>query len=227
MKVDVLTLFPEFLDSFFDWSMIKKARKVGVLKVKAHNLRDWGIDKRGTVDDTAYGGGPGMILRIEPVYNALRKLKKKNSQVIFLSPKGKIFNQKKASNLSKEKHLVLLCGHYEGIDERIRKHLIDKEISIGNYVLSGGELPALVLIDAISRLLPGVLEKEGASEIESFSPAMKKWANRKEAAGKILEFPHYTRPENFMDWKVPKVLLSGNHQEIARWRASKVKIKND
>ncbi|MBL7078621.1 tRNA (guanosine(37)-N1)-methyltransferase TrmD [Candidatus Shapirobacteria bacterium] len=232
MKIDILTLFPDFLTSFLEWSMIKKAREIKALDLKVHNLRDWGIDERGTVDDTPYGGGPGMILRIEPVYKALLALNPKpqtlNSKTIFLSPRGKVLNQKKAGQLSKKEHLILLCGHYEGIDERIRRHLIDEEISIGNYVLSGGELPAMTLVDAVSRLLPGVLEKEGASEIESFSPGLKKLLNDKYKMLNeqlLLEYPHYTRPPKFKGWKVPPVLLSGNHGKIKEWRAKKVKIK--
>jgi len=228
MKIDILTLFPEFLTSFLEWSMIKKAREIKALDLKIHNLRDWGIDKRGTTDDTPYGGGPGMILRIEPVFNALKELRKKNSLVIFLSPKGKILSQKRVNSLSKTEHLILLCGHYEGIDERIRQYLVDEEISVGNYVLSGGELPAMTLVDAISRLLPGVLEKKGASEIESFSPGLKKLLNDKcEMLNEqlLLEFPHYTRPAIFKGWKVPEIILSGNHQKIATWRAKKIKVK--
>jgi len=206
MKIDILTLFPEFLESFLEWSMIKKARSVKALDLKIHNLRNWGIDERGT-------------------YKALKKLKKKDSWVIFLSPKGNTLTQNITSKLSKAKHLILLCGHYEGIDERIRENLIDEEISIGDYVLSGGELPALVLVDSLSRLLPGVLEKKGASEIESFSPGLKKYAGKKKPASKLIEYPHYTRPENFKGWKVPEILLSGNHQKIKGWRAKKTKVK--
>ena len=227
MKIDILTLFPEFLSSFLEWSMIKKAREIKALDLKIHNLRDWGIDQRGTTDDTPYGGGPGMILRVEPVYKALLALNPKpqtlNSKTIFLSPKGKVLTQSKSTKLSKEKHLILLCGHYEGIDERIRENLIDEEISIGTYVLSGGELPALVLVDSLSRLLPGVLEKKGASEIESFSPGLKKFTGQKKPASKLIEYPHYTRPENFKGWKVPEILLSGNHGKIKEWRAKKVR----
>ncbi len=205
--------------------MIKKAQEIKALDLKIHNLRDWGIDERGTTDDTSYGGGPGMILRVEPVYNALKKLKKKGSKVIFLSPKGKALTQSKSTKLVKQKHLILLCGHYEGIDERIRENLIDEEISIGDYVLSGGELPAMVLVDSLSRLLPNVLEKEGASEIESFSKGLKKYSGKKEPASKLVEYPHYTRPENFKGWKVPEILLSGNHGKIKEWRANNVRTR--
>lgn len=214
--------------------MIKKAREIGALVAKAHNLRKWAIDKRGTVDGHPYGGGPGMILRIEPIYHALGELTKnklgpKNKRkIILLSPKGKTFNQKTARKLAKMNHLILICGHYEGVDERVRKYLIDEDISIGNYVLSGGELPAMVVVDAVSRLLPKVLEKEGAAEIESFSPGLKKMLKTgghqlRVTSQQLIEFPQYTRPPTFKGWKVPKVLLSGNHQEIARWRREKIK----
>jgi len=223
IKIDIITLFPELFNPFLEWSMIKKAREIKALEMKVHNLRDWAIDQRGTVDDHPYGGGPGMILRIEPVFNAVKDLKKENSRVVLLSPKGETFNQKKARELSNKRHLILICGHYEGVDQRIREHLIDQDISIGDYVLSGGELPAMVVTDAVSRLLPGVLKKESASEIESFSPALKRIKNSKEDS--LLEFPQYTRPPEFKNWKVPEILLSGNHQEIARWRRERIRKK--
>lgn len=242
LKIDIVTLFPELFTPFLEWSMIKKAREIKVLKLNIHNLRKWAIDKRGTVDDHPYGGGPGMILRPEPIFNALQALKSaksktttQNSKVILLSPKGKTFNQKLARRLSRLKHLILICGHYEGVDERVRKYMIDEEISIGDYVLSGGELPAMVVVDAVSRLLPGVLRKEGATEIESFSPGLVKLLkqhkpktklNYKLQTAQLLEFPQYTRPPAFRGWRVPKVLLSGNHQEIAKWRANQIKLKN-
>jgi tRNA (guanine37-N1)-methyltransferase len=259
MKIDIVTLFPELFAPFLEWSMIKKARELKALDLKVHDLRKWAIDERGTVDDHPYGGGPGMILRPEPIYNALRVLSSKfqtpnskqapnsndqnsklskEEKIILLSPKGKTFNQKMAQKLAKLNHLILICGHYEGVDERVRKYMIDEEISIGNYVLSGGELPAMVVTDAVSRLLPGVLEKEGAAEIESFSPGLGKLIRQfgdnqtdiKHQASSIkplLEFPHYTRPPIFKGWKVPKILLSGNHQEIAKWRAKKIKTKQN
>jgi len=268
MKIDIITLFPELFTPFFEWSMIKKAREIKALEIEAHNLRNWGIDKRGTVDDRPYGGGAGMILRIEPIYNALRALNSKSKtlnskqirnpksqrikqKIILLSAKGKTFDQKTARKLAGMDHLILVCGHYEGVDERVRKYLIDEDISIGNYVLSGGEIPAMVVVDAVSRLLPRVLEKEGAAEIESFSPGLEEMLRRTghrparlnaklgrynlpkcEAFGgslatdhQLIEFPQYTRPPIFKGWKVPKVLLSGNHQKIAEWRARKIKTK--
>ncbi|MGB6839039.1 MAG: tRNA (guanosine(37)-N1)-methyltransferase TrmD, partial [Microgenomates group bacterium] len=174
-----------------------------------HDLRKWGLEKRKTVDDRPYGGGVGMVLIVEPIYNALEELKTDKAKVILLSPQGKTFNQKSAERLAKSKHLILVAGHYEGFDERIREHLIDEEISIGDYVLTGGELPAMILTDAIVRLIPDVLEKEEATQFESFT---------KEG---LLEYPQYTKPADFKGWKVPKILLSGNHQEIEKWRKKK------
>ncbi len=246
MKIDIITLFPELFAPFLEWSMIKKARPIGAVEINTHSLRKWAIDERGTVDDHPYGGGPGMILRIEPIFNALEEIestpgepkhtpgvsvKDLNSKTILLSPKGKTFDQKMARELAKLDQITLICGHYEGVDERIRKHLVDQEISIGNYVLSGGEIPAMAVVDAIARLLPNVLEKEGASEIESFSPGLRKLIKKENNKFEILndqmllEFPQYTRPEAFKGWKVPKVLLSGNHGKINLWRAKKVKTK--
>lgn len=248
MKIDVLTLFPELFVPFLEWSMIKKARETDAIEIHIHNLRKWGIDKRGTVDDRPYGGGAGMILRIEPIFNALCALKLKGqnsnvkskskisnrkSKIILLSPRGNQLDQKMAGRLAKLDRITLICGHYEGVDERA-KHLIDEEISIGNYVLSGGEIPAMVIVDAVSRLLPKVLEKEGASEIESFSPGLNKMLKSynpqlvtRNSLTSFTEFPHYTRPPIFNGWKVPKVLLSGNHKEISRWRAKKIKLKKN
>ncbi len=233
MKIDIITLFPGLFAPFREWSMIKKAQKQGVLELRIHNLRKWAIDKRGTVDDHPYGGGPGMLLRIEPIYHALQALKtisprqkrrKMGAKVILLSAKGETFNQKMARQLANNKQVILICGHYEGVDERVRKYLIDADVSIGNYVLSGGELAAMVVTDAISRLLPGVLNKAGAHEIESFSPGLKKPRLSPE---QLLEFPQYTRPPIFKHWSVPKVLRSGNHQAIQKWREKQIKIKND
>jgi len=228
MKVDIITLFPELFASFLEWSMIKKAREIKALNIKIHNLRRWGIDKRGSVDDHPYGRGDGMILRPEPIFSAIKALKKskvksQKSKVILTDPRGKLFTQKKANLMAKIDHMILICGHYEGVDERIRQHLVDEEISIGNYVLSGGELPAMVIVDSISRLLSGVLKKEGASQIESFSPGLSKMTGLK---SKILtEFPQYTRPPDFIGWKVPEVLVSGNHKEILRWQVKNISSK--
>ena len=225
MIIDIITLFPSMFRGPFDESIIKRAQKKGLVKIKIHNLRDWAIDKRGTVDDRPFGGGPGMVLRPEPIFNAVedivgvdpcvnpdkrRTRRSAPTTIILLTPQGKSFNQKLAQELSQRQHLILICGHYEGVDERVRQHLVDEEISIGDYVLTGGELPAMVLTDAVVRLIPGVLEKPEATETESFSTFNSQLST--------LEFPQYTRPENFRGLKVPKILLSGNHQEIAKWR---------
>lgn len=209
MKIDIITLFPEMFKGPFSESIVKKAQEKGLLKIKIHNLRKWTKDKHKTVDDHSFGGGVGMVLMIEPIYKAIKELKKKESKVILLTPQGKVFKQKKAEKLSKEKHLIFICGHYEGVDERIREKLVDEEISIGDYVLTGGELPAMVVIDSITRLIPGVLSKKEASQIESFS------------FKGLLEYPQYTRPSNFKGWKVPEILLSGNHKKINKWRDQK------
>jgi len=221
MRIDILTIFPSMFKGPFEESIIKRACDKGLVEIKIHNLRKWAADKRGTVDDRPYGGGTGMILMIEPIYRALNELKTKNSKlktkVILLDPRGKVFNQKIAQKLSREKHLIFVCGHYEGVDERVKEHLVDEVISIGDYILTGGELPAMVITDAIVRLLPGVLEKPEATKFESFSDLK----IGKLKIGNLLEYPQYTRPENFLGWKAPKILLSGNHQKIAEWRRKK------
>lgn len=208
MKIDILTLFPQMFKGPFDESIIKRAQEKALVEIKIHNLRDWATDERGTVDDRPFGGGPGMVIKPQPVFDAVEalklKVKSQKLKVVLLTPQGKPLNQKTAKRLSELDHIVLICGHYEGVDERVREHLVDEEISIGDYVLTGGELPAMVATDAIVRLIPNVLEKEEATKSESFST--------------LLEHPQYTRPENFKDWKVPEVLLSGNHQEIKKWR---------
>jgi len=208
MKIDILTLFPKMFKGPFDESIIKRAQKKGLIEIQTHDLRKWTKDKRKTVDDRPFGGGTGMILMVEPIYKALRDLKNKNSKVILMDPRGRTFNQKIAGNLAKEKHLIFICGHYEGVDERVKKHLVDEEISIGDYVLTGGELPAMIIIDTLIRQIPGVLIKPEASSKESFSE-------------NLLEYPQYTRPANFKGWKITEVLLSGNHRQIAEWRKKK------
>lgn len=212
MIIDILTLFPKMFKGPFDESIVKRARDKELVKIEIHNLRKWTKNKRKTVDDRPFGGGPGMILMVEPIDKALQELRKKNTKVILLSPQGKVFNQKMAQNLAKEKHLIFICGHYEGVDERIRKYLVNEEISIGDYVLTGGELPTMVLIDTITRLTPGVFKKKEVTKSESFSV-------------KLLEYPQYTRPANYQGWQVPAVLLSGNHQKIKEWRQKKAKEK--
>jgi len=220
MKIDILTLFPKMFSGPFEESIIKRAQDKNLVQVRVNDLRQWGLDKRRTVDDRPYGGGVGMVLMVEPIYNALEKLKSKDSKVILLTPQGKTFNQALARSLSKEKHLILVAGHYEGFDERIRAHLVDEQISIGDYILTGGELPAMVVTDAIVRLVPGVLEKPEATESESFSLNTKY-----NIPNTSLEYPQYTRPENFKGWKVPEILLSGNHAEIEKWREQESRKK--
>lgn len=216
MKIDILTLFPEMFIGPFDHSIVKRAQEKGKVGIKLHPLRQWTKDRHKTVDDRPFGGGVGLVLMVEPIFKALGDLKKKESQTVLLSPQGKPFNQDKAIRLSKEKHLILICGHYEGVDERIREHLIDEEVSLGDFVLTGGEIPVMAITDALVRLIPGVLEKQEAIQNESFS--------RFKVGGKdkqLLEYPQYTRPAKFNHWSVPKILLSGNHQEIDAWRQKK------
>lgn len=207
MRVDILTIFPQIFDSYFSESIIKRAKKKGLLNIKVHNIRSFAGDKHKTVDDRPYGGGPGMILKVEPIYRCLKSIKrKKKSKVIILTPGGKTFDQRVAKNLSKLDQLILICGRYEGFDERVNK-FVDTQISIGDYVLTGGEIPAMVIVDAITRLIPGVLGNKESIKDETFSKDKN-----------YIEYPQYTRPENFKTIKVPKVLLSGHHQEIKKWR---------
>jgi tRNA (guanine37-N1)-methyltransferase len=209
MKIDILTLFPEMFAGPFNTSMLKKAQDIDAIEIKIHNLRKWTKDAHKTVDDRPYGGGPGMILMVEPIDKALNDLKTKSAKVILTSAKGITYTQQKAQKLSKEKHLIIIAGHYEGVDQRVHDHLIDEAMSIGNYVLTGGEIPAMVIIDSITRLIPGVLGKKESLAEESHS---------KEG---YIEYPQYTRPENYKDWRVPEILLSGNHAEIKKWRKKK------
>lgn len=205
MKFTTLTLFPDFIESIKGYSIIRRAIENGLISVESINIRDFAINKHGQVDDYPYGGGQGMVMMVEPVYKAIESVKTENSHVVFLSPQGKVLNQKIIKDLSKKEHIVLLCGHYEGIDERIIENYIDEEISIGDYVLTGGEIPAMVLIDSVSRMIYGVLASSEAYEDESHMDG-------------LLEYPQYTRPQEFMGLKVPDVLLSGNHQEIEKYR---------
>lgn len=208
MKIDVLTLFPEMLDGVFNASILGKAKEKGIVSPQAINFRAYSGNKHNTVDDYPYGGGGGMVLKPEPVFAAVEDLKLDNDvkpRVILLCPQGAQFTQQKAEELSQEKHLVLICGHYEGYDERIREHLVTDEISIGDYVLTGGEIPAMVLIDSVVRLLPGVLGNETSAVTDSYSTG-------------LLEHPHYTRPAEFRGWDVPDVLISGHHANIEVWR---------
>ena len=210
MQFDVLTLFPEMFEPIKQ-SIIGKAEEKKLIDINLINIRDFSKDKHKKVDDTPYGGGAGMVMRADVVYDAYESIKDENAKVIYLSPQGKVLNQQKVEQLSKEEHLILLCGHYEGIDQRVINKIVDEEISIGDYVLTGGEIPAMVLIDSVSRYVDGVLSEDSTSE-ESFSQG-------------ILEYPQYTRPETFEDEKVPEILLSGHHQNINKWRREQA-LKN-
>ena len=207
MKIDVLTLFPAMFAGPLDESIIKRARAGGLLEVKIHQLRDWAHDRHKTVDDRPFGGGPGMLLKPEPLFAAIEHLRRKSTRVILLSPAGRKLDQAIARELAGQKHLLLVTGHYEGFDERVREKLADDELSIGDYVLTNGALPAMVVIDAVARLLPGVLGDDESSQDESFS-----------AGRPGLEYPQYTRPAEFRGMKVPEMLLSGNHAAIEKWR---------
>lgn len=234
MKISIITLFPDMISGFFKESIIKRAQEKGLVEIELVNLRDFALDDYGSVDDRPYGGGAGMILRVEPIYNALQKIKSSEQKITLTSPKGKIFTQKKAQEYSKEKHLIIIAGHYEEVDERVRDY-IDEEISMGDFVMTGGEITAAAMTDAIVRLLPGVLKKEEASQEESFfkvplsqleeaighHPVLKELRQRGLEKIQLLEYPQYTRPEEFMGKKVPEVLLQGNHKEIEKWRLKK------
>jgi len=210
MKIDILTLFPKMFSGPFEESILRRARDKSLVEINIHDIRKWGLDKRRTVDDRTYGGGVGMIVRVDVVDRAISSLitnhKSPSTKIILLDATGEKFTQQKAAELSGLEHLILIAGHYEGVDHRVHEHLVDEVISIGDYVLTGGEIPAMVLTDAIVRLIPGVLQKSEATLIESFSEEG------------IMEFPQYTRPEEYKGWKVPEILLSGNHKEIEKWR---------
>jgi len=212
MKIDVLTLFPAMFAGPLDESIIMRARKAGLLDLKIHNLRDWTHDRHKTVDDRPFGGGPGMLLKPEPIFEAVEHLARPATKVILLSPSGRKFDQAMARQLAAESDLLLVTGHYEGFDERVREALADDELSIGDYVLTNGALPAMVVIDAVARLLPGVLGDDESSHDESFS------------AG-LLEYPQYTRPAEFRGMRVPDILVSGNHAEIENWRREQARLK--
>ena len=207
MKFDILTLFPEMFE-ILNESIIGKAKEKSLIEINLINIRDFSKDKHKKVDDTPYGGGAGMVMMPDVVYDAYSSIKdRENAKVIYLSPQGKTLNQEKVKELSKENHLILLCGHYEGIDQRVLDEIVDEEISIGDYVLTGGELPAMVLVDSVSRYVEGVLKAESIEE-ESFS-------------NNLLEYPQYTRPEEFRGKRVPEVLISGHHENIKKWREEK------
>ncbi len=217
MRIDILTLFPHMFEAPFSYSIFKRAIDRKLVSANLHNIRDYTHDRHRTVDDYPYGGGPGMVLKPEPIFEAVESIKADISPgeesgkipVILLTPQGRLFSQAIARELSGHSHLILICGHYEGVDERVREHLATDELSIGDYVLTGGEFPAMVVVDAVVRLLPGVLGSESSSLDESHSNG-------------LLEYPQYTRPEIFREWAVPEVLLSGNHAQIARWRREQI-----
>jgi len=214
MRIDVLTLFPEMFSGVFGSSILGKAQEKGIVSLNTLNFRDFANNKHNTVDDTPYGGGGGMVLKAEPIFGAVEHLLEQTAnpsgegkppRIILMCPQGKTFSQDVARELSEESHLIFICGHYEGYDERIREFLVTDELSVGDYVLTGGELPAMVVTDAVVRLLPGVLGNESSAVTDSFGDG-------------LLEYPHYTRPAEFRGWKVPDELLSGHHAEIGKWR---------
>jgi tRNA (guanine37-N1)-methyltransferase len=213
LEFDIITIFPEIFGSYFQYGVIKRALEREIIGINFHNLRDYTTDKHRTVDDSPYGGGAGMILKIEPIWKIVQKLKRKknfnhkNSRIILLSAKGRIFSQNDAQRLKKYKNLILICGRYEGVDERVADHIADEEISVGKYVLTGGELPAMTIIDSITRLIPDVLGNSDSVKSESYS-----------SGSLALEHPQYTRPEVFKKWKVPKTLIEGHHEKINEWR---------
>ncbi|KKS65562.1 MAG: tRNA (guanine-N(1)-)-methyltransferase [candidate division WWE3 bacterium GW2011_GWB1_42_6] len=209
MKIDVLTIFPEMFEKVFGTSIIGRATGTGVVEIKVHNLRDWSDDNYKSVDDKPFGGGAGMVMRVDVVDRALTDLKKPGSKVILLDTKGKMYNQKVAETLKSEEHLILIAPHFEGIDHRVHDNLVDEVYSIGPYVLSGGELPVMVMVDSIVRLLPGALGNPKSLEEESYSETFE------------TEYPQYTRPAEYRGWKVPEILLSGDHKKIAEWRKGK------
>ncbi|MBN1618068.1 tRNA (guanosine(37)-N1)-methyltransferase TrmD [Candidatus Dojkabacteria bacterium] len=213
MQIDIITIFPNQVESFFKEGIFRIASENGV-EFKVHDLRNWTNDRHKTVDDKPFGGGAGMLMKIEPIYKALKEIKKKNSYVILTGASGNILNANKAKKFSKKEHLIIICGHYEGVDYRVKKHLVDEEVSIGKYVLSGGELPALVITDTVLRFIPGVLGNSDSLSEESFEGSINK------------EYPQYTRPENFMGWVVPKVLLSGDHKKVKIWRENRSQSKH-
>ena len=207
IRFDVLSIFPDMFSSPLNYSLLKKAQDKDLIEIFIHNIRDWAEDKHKMTDDAPYGSGCGMIMKVGPVDKALAAVKKKemNPLVILMTPQGELFNQRIAAELATKRQIVIICGRYEGVDERIRRHLADREISIGDYILTGGELSALILIDAVSRFVPGVLGNMRSVEGDSFSDG-------------LLEYPQYTRPADYKGWKVPDVLLSGNHVQIENWR---------
>ena len=226
IQFDVITLFPEIVEPYVGASILGRAQKAKLIEIKAHNLRDWTTDKHKTVDDTPYGGGAGMVMKVEPFEKAVRELSgppparggargggRKRTRIIVTAASGKSFTQEDAKRLAGYDQLIFLCGRYEGIDHRVTEHIADEALSIGNYVLTGGELPAMVMIDAIARMVPGVIDAESL-------------ASESHTQEGFLEYPQYTKPEDYSGWKVPKILLSGDHKKIAQWREEQAKKKN-
>jgi tRNA (guanine37-N1)-methyltransferase len=205
MRIDILTLFPEICRAPLNESMMKRAQTSGALDLRIHNLRDWTTDKHRMADDSPFGGGQGMVMKPEPVFAAVESLRTDDAKVLLMTPQGRPFSQRLATELSLGPHLIIICGHYEGIDHRVTEHLVDAEISIGDYVLTNGAIAAVVVVDAVARLLPGVLGHEQSAADDSFSHG-------------LLEAPQYTRPAEFRGWKIPEILLSGDHAQIAAWR---------
>ena len=215
IRFDILSVFPEMFESPLNHSILKRAQEKGMAEIHLHNIRDYAEDKHRMTDDAPYGGGGGMVMKVEPIDRALASIvpSRDNALVVLLTPQGETFNQKIAEEMSRYFRIVLVCGHYEGVDERVRDHLVDREISIGDFVLTGGELSAMVVVDAVTRLIPGVLGNYDSASYDSFSTG-------------LLEYPHYTRPGSYRDWQVPEVLLSGNHREIESWRRKESLKKN-
>jgi len=217
LVIDVITIFPQMVEGIIKESILRRAQQKNIVKINIHNLRDFALDKHSLVDDYSYGGGAGMVLKPEPIFRAVEKIagkkkRKRKPRIILLTPQGQTFNQAKAKELSQEQHLLFICGHYEGVDERVKENLITDEVSIGDYVLTGGELPAMVIIDSVVRILPGVLNKKESFENDSFYQG-------------LLDYPHYTRPRRFRRKSVPALLLSGNHAQIRKWRRQEA-LKN-
>jgi len=210
MRIDIITIFPDYFTTAFNYSIVKKAIDKNIVNINIHNLREFTKNKQKSIDDYPYGGGAGMVMNIEPIFNCITKLKQEREydEIIYLTPDGETLNQSTSNSLSLKENIILLCGHYKGIDHRVREELITKEISIGDYVLTGGEMPATILSDSIIRLIPGVISDETSALTDSFQD-------------NLLSPPVYTRPENFNGWKVPEILLSGNSKEISKWREKK------
>jgi len=207
LRIDIVTIFPEMFEGVIGTSIIGRARQQGLVEINLIDFREYSTNKHNTVDDTPYGGGGGMVLKPEPIFGAVEALagQEKPPRVILTCPQGEVYSQQKAIDFAAEEHLVIIAGHYEGYDERIREYLVTDEISVGDYVLTGGELPAMIIVDSVTRLLPGVLGNETSAVLDSFREG-------------LLEYPHYTRPAEFRGWKVPDVLLSGHHGNVERWR---------